>query len=83
MMLGGMLAGHDQSGGNVIEKNGKKYKAFYGMSSATAMKKHYGSMASYRSSEGKTVEILYRGDVEVNSLFLVCASKNLFLCKCL
>ena len=40
VMLGGMLAGHDQSGGEVIEKDGKKRKLFYGMSSSTAMKKH-------------------------------------------
>ena len=35
-----MLAGHDQSGGEIIEKDGKKRKQFYGMSSSTAMKKH-------------------------------------------
>ena len=35
-----MLAGHDQSGGEVIEKDGRKRKLFYGMSSSTAMKKH-------------------------------------------
>ena len=39
-MLGGMLAGHDQSGGEIIERDGKKRKLFYGMSSSTAMKKH-------------------------------------------
>ena len=39
VMLGGMLAGHDQNEGEIIEKNGKKYKAFYGLSSATAMTK--------------------------------------------
>ena len=32
-----MFAGHDQSGGEVVEENGKKFKLFYGMSSATAM----------------------------------------------
>ncbi|KAL3859691.1 hypothetical protein ACJMK2_009897 [Sinanodonta woodiana] len=64
VMLGGMLAGHTESGGEVIEKNGKKFKLFYGMSSATAMKKHAGGVAEYRASEGKTVEIEYRGDVE-------------------
>lgn len=42
MMLGGMLAGHTESGGELIEKDGKKYKMFYGMSSNTAMKKHAG-----------------------------------------
>ena len=37
VMAGGMFAGHDQSGGDVVEENGKKFKLFYGMSSATAM----------------------------------------------
>ncbi len=50
-MLGGMFAGHDQSGGEVIERDGKKYKSFYGMSSATAMKKHEGSVKNYRSEQ--------------------------------
>lgn len=53
VMLGGMLAGHDQSGGEVVERSGKKLKLFYGMSSATAMKKHAGGVAEYRASEGK------------------------------
>ncbi|KAJ3584322.1 hypothetical protein NHX12_014818 [Muraenolepis orangiensis] len=48
VMLGGMLAGHAESGGEVIEKSGKKYKLFYGMSSDTAMKKHAGGVAEYR-----------------------------------
>lgn len=64
VMLGGMLAGHTESGGEIIEQNGKKFKMFYGMSSATAMKKHAGGVAEYRASEGKTVQIEYRGDVE-------------------
>jgi GMP reductase len=34
------------------------------MSSDTAMKKHHGGIADYRSSEGRTVEIPYRGPVE-------------------
>ncbi|KAL7632637.1 UNVERIFIED_CONTAM: hypothetical protein RMT77_017016 [Armadillidium vulgare] len=63
VMMGGMLAGHDQSGGEIFEKNGKKFKLFYGMSSAIAMKKYAGGVAEYRSSEGKTVEIPYKGDV--------------------
>jgi IMP dehydrogenase/GMP reductase len=41
VMLGGMFAGHDESGtGEIIERNGRKYKLFYGMSSKTAMDKH-------------------------------------------
>ncbi len=64
VMLGGMLAGHDESGGELIEKHGKKMKQFYGMSSKTAMDKHAGGVADYRASEGKAVEVPYRGQVE-------------------
>ncbi|MFY9244053.1 MAG: GMP reductase [Polaribacter sp.] len=64
VMLGGMLAGHTESGGELIEKNGEKFKAFYGMSSETAMNKHAGGVANYRASEGKTVEVPFKGDVE-------------------
>ncbi len=64
VMLGGMLAGHTESGGELIEKNGEKFKAFYGMSSETAMNKHSGGVANYRASEGKTVEIPFKGNVE-------------------
>jgi GMP reductase len=64
VMLGGMLAGHTESGGELIERNGKPYKQFYGMSSSTAMKKHVGKVAEYRASEGKVVEVPFKGDVE-------------------
>lgn len=64
VMLGGMLAGHDQSESERIEKDGQAYLRFYGMSSDTAMKRHSGGVAEYRASEGKTVEIPYRGDVQ-------------------
>jgi GMP reductase len=63
VMLGGMLAGHEESGGELIEKDGKKYKLFYGMSSETAMNKYAGGVADYRASEGKTTQIPYRGYV--------------------
>lgn len=63
VMLGGMLSGHQESGGDLIERNGKHYKQFYGMSSQTAMKKHIGGVAEYRASEGKTVEVEYKGSV--------------------
>ena len=64
VMLGGMFAGHSESGGEVIEKDGKQYILFYGMSSDTAMQKHAGGVADYRASEGKTVHVPYRGPVE-------------------
>ncbi|KAK2498125.1 hypothetical protein MC885_013153 [Smutsia gigantea] len=64
VMLGGMFAGHTECAGEVIERNGQKLKLFYGMSSEMAMKKHAGGVAEYRASEGKTVEVPYKGDVE-------------------
>jgi len=64
VMLGGMLAGHDESGGQLVDRDGQQYKLFYGMSSTTAMSKHAGVVAEYRASEGKTVEVPYRGPVE-------------------
>lgn len=63
VMLGGMLSGHEESGGSVTERDGKKYVSFYGMSSKTAMDKHSGGVAEYRASEGKTVEVPFRGAV--------------------
>lgn len=63
VMLGGMLAGHNQSEQQIVEDCGKKYLQFYGMSSSTAMEKHSGGVAEYRASEGKTVRIPFRGDV--------------------
>jgi len=63
VMLGGMLAGHTESGGELIEVNGQKFKQFYGMSSTTAMDKHVGGVAEYRASEGKTVQAPFKGKV--------------------
>ena len=96
VMLGGMLAGHDEGGGTVITKyfnaNGEqfisgkakdgietyefcakkeKFVEFYGMSSDTAMEKHHGGVANYRSSEGRTVQVPYRGAVSNTVLDLL------------
>ncbi len=59
VMLGGMLAGHKEGGATPLGGN-----KFYGMSSDTAMDLHNGGVANYRASEGKTVEIPYRGEVK-------------------
>ena len=64
VMLGGMLAGHDESGGELIEDIGGSYKSFYGMSSAKAMETHYGEIADHRAPEGKEVRVPYRGPLE-------------------
>lgn len=80
VMLGGMFAGHDEGGGTIIHEyhdthqidfdtqeaiyEEKKFVEFYGMSSDTAMNKHHGGVADYRSSEGRTVKVPYKGNVE-------------------
>lgn len=43
----------------------EKYKQFYGMSSQLAQEKHFGGMACYRASEGKVVEVPYKGSAEL------------------
>ncbi len=69
VMLGGMLAGHDECEGEIRyeEHDGERVPVamgFYGMSSETAMKRYAGGVAKYRAAEGKTVETPYRGPVE-------------------
>ena len=72
VMLGGMLAGHDEGGGEIISEDGYNPRViFYGMSSDTAMEKHHGGVAEYRSSEGRTVEIPYKGAVKNTVLDLL------------
>jgi GMP reductase len=60
VMLGGMLAGHDEGGG-VVEDGKVK---FYGMSSETANEKHFGGLKDYRAAEGKEVVVPYRGGID-------------------
>ena len=85
VMLGGMLAGHNEGGGEIIKKyyqtneliredvsyetketllvEQKHFVQFYGMSSESANDKHFGGLKNYRSSEGRTVLVPYRGPV--------------------
>ena len=67
VMIGGMLAGHDECDGELIfeddveEPTGMK---FYGMASESAMDRHQIGNREYRGVEGKTVTVPYRGAVE-------------------
>jgi len=69
VMSGSMFAGHEESGGDKVEERdslgniNRIYKVFYGMSSETAMNKYHGGVAKYRASEGKTVKVVYKGEV--------------------
>ena len=60
VMIGGMLAGHDQGGGEIVNDTIR----FYGMSSEIANDRHFGGLKDYKAAEGKEVEIPYRGDVK-------------------
>lgn len=87
VMLGGMLAGHIEGGGSIVEEmyelsklqensyandfELKKFVVFYGMSSDTAMEKHNGGLAEYRSSEGRTVKVPFKGAVRLTVLDLL------------
>ena len=64
VMLGGMLAGHDECMVDMVECDGVRKARFYGMSSRRAMDKYAGGVANYRASEGKEVLIDFRGPVE-------------------
>ncbi|WP_392421231.1 GMP reductase [Edwardsiella piscicida] len=64
VMLGGMLAAHEECEGRIVEEQGRKMMLFYGMSSASAMNRHVGGVADYRAAEGKTVSLPLRGPVE-------------------
>ena len=59
VMLGGMLAGHDECYGQIDGE----HMTFYGMSSDTAQLLYYGEKQTYRASEGKTVSVPYKGSV--------------------
>lgn len=99
VMIGGILAGHNEGGGKIISEwyttdqlqansrllddgqeeitwtadkiEKRQFIEFYGMSSDTAMEKHHGGIASYRSSEGRTVRVPYKGAVEATILDLL------------
>lgn len=64
VMLGGMLAAHEECEGTLIEQEGEPFMLYYGMSSESAMKRHSGGVADYRAAEGKTVKLPFRGPVE-------------------
>ncbi len=82
VMLGGMLAGHDEGGGEIITRyyrsgevrpidqgwddviEERKFVNFYGMSSRAANEKHFGGLKEYRSSEGREIQVPYRGCID-------------------
>ena len=59
VMIGGMLPGHDEFDGEIVNGMMK----FYGMASESAMERHNVPHREYRGVEGKTVQVPYRGAV--------------------
>ena len=64
VMMGGVFSGHDENPGDIIEKDGKRYKSFYGMSSWFSMEKNYNEIKKYRTSEGRYILVKYKGPLE-------------------
>lgn len=65
VMLGGIFAGHKESGGELVtDEHGTQYKDFYGMSSRKAQETYYGDLAEHRAPEGKKVRLKYKGDID-------------------
>ena len=66
VMIGGLLAGHDECDGEYVFEDDNSEPVgmkFYGMSSKTAMDKHKHPNREYRGEEGKTVTVKYKGPV--------------------
>lgn len=63
IMSGTYFSGFEESGGNTVEKDGKKFKEYFGSSSNKAMKEFYGKKESHRASEGRYTLIPHKGDI--------------------
>jgi GMP reductase len=63
-MSGSLFSGFEQSGGETVVKDGKKYKEYFGSSSNKAMKEYYGKKDAHRASEGRYALIPHKGDIQ-------------------
>ena len=63
-MFGSMFSGYTESGGKLVEKDGQKYKEYFGSSSNKALKTFYGKKDTHRASEGREILMPYKGDIE-------------------
>jgi len=62
-MCGSLFSGYEQSGGKTVEKDGKKYKEYFGSSSNYALENYYGKKDSHRASEGRYTLVPFKGDI--------------------
>jgi GMP reductase len=62
-MAGSLFSGFDESAGELVEKDGKKYKEYFGSSSNKALTEFYGKKEAHRASEGRYVLMPYKGSI--------------------
>lgn len=63
IMLGGMLAGTDETPGEIVVRDGRRYKQFRGMASKEAQEDFMGAMQEWKTAEGVALEVPARGPV--------------------
>lgn len=65
VMLGGMLSGTDETPGEkYTNKNNQEYKIFRGMASKEASENYFGAMPEWKTAEGISVKVPYKGSVK-------------------
>ncbi|QBO37516.1 GMP reductase [Periweissella cryptocerci] len=57
VMIGSLFAGHDETPGEIVEKDGEKFKTYFG--SASQFQK-----GEYKNVEGKKLFVPYRGSID-------------------
>lgn len=63
VMSGQLFSGYEESSGETVVKDGKKYKEYYGSSSNKALEVNYGKKEAHRASEGRYTLIPIKGSI--------------------
>ena len=64
LMSGQLFSGYEESAGDTVEIDGKKYKEYYGSSSNKALQVNYGKKEAHRASEGRHVLMPHKGSID-------------------
>jgi IMP dehydrogenase len=62
-MCGSLLAGCEESPGEIIEENGRQYKMFAGMASKFSQENYEGFNNEWKTAEGESFKVPYKGSV--------------------
>ncbi len=63
VMSGQLFSGFEESAGETVVRDGKKYKEYYGSSSNKALQVHYGKKDKHRASEGRHTLMPHKGSI--------------------